>query len=138
MEWNMPNWCFNTLVFECDAAGEVDRFRSLVGEADEAFNMDALLPVPEIVRHDAGKQNDWCHANWGTKSNVNPGEAGWAAFPGVAVVRFNSAWTPPVNAVRRLSGMFPTAEVMLIFDEPGVGFSGTRWFRGGHLLEQTD
>lgn len=129
----MPNWCHSVVTFDAppDVCGEM---KSLVGGDAEAFNMDALLPPPSGL--DATVAEDWRHDHWGTKWNVEAGQAGWSETPAGVVVRMNTAWTPPVGAVVELSAMFPVALVRLEYTEDDTGFSGRVVVRGGVVQQR--
>lgn len=73
---------------------------------------------------------DWCVANWGTK---------WGAYDvdydGKACIRFDSAWSPPIPAIRTISEMFPTATFELAFAEGGSCFYGSQTIQNGVVVD---
>ena len=71
---------------------------------------------------------EWCITNWGTKWNArhlddyspNPEELG----DNLILVRFDTAWSPPIPVVGKMSEMFPQLEFTLKYFECGMGFQG--------------
>jgi hypothetical protein len=73
---------------------------------------------------------DWCYANWGTKWNaysVSEPEI----VPERAVIRFNTAWSPAIPVIAKLSERFPSVPLILRYFDEGWGFAGEARFESG-------
>lgn len=64
---------------------------------------------------------EWCIANWGTKWDLGTVDVSEVTEISVTA-NFDSAWSPPINAMEKLSDM--GFEVILYYYEPGAGFCG--------------
>ena len=75
----------------------------------------------------------WCNQNWDTKWNacdvsINLYEEG------VSRVYFNTAWSPPVNVIKKLAEQFPAVLFELYYEEPGCCFKGEFSARGFNII----
>jgi hypothetical protein len=70
---------------------------------------------------------EWCCENWGTHWNVNgKGDVELKRkSPTRAILHFDTAWAPPIPAIRKVAEMFPKVKIRLRYSEPGMGFAGT-------------
>lgn len=76
---------------------------------------------------------DWNCANWGTK--WEPNEVGFEERAKDRIVyRFETAWSPPIQALTALSVSYPDVRIELEFEEE-QGWGGTTVFSGGESLE---
>ena len=79
----------------------------------------------------------WCMANWGTKwpeqslftqEDYLPGtDESWTAY-------FNTAWSPPLEFLKRASKMYPELTFWLSYHELGDWFAGYQEYRNGLML----
>lgn len=77
---------------------------------------------------------EWCIENWGTK---------WDAKNSVlmgdseeeAMITFDTAWSPPLPVIKRLSEIFPEHHFVLNYFEGLIGFQGTYEVINGQVLE---
>jgi len=70
---------------------------------------------------------DWCAANWGTDRIAFEVEIDAStADLGYVVIKFETAWSPPVRILERLQEMFPD-----------IAF-GCEWFAEGHFFDRYD
>lgn len=77
--------------------------------------------------------HDWQIANWGVK---------WGASETVIVVddkdcasiRFDTPWSPPLNAMHRISKMFPNLDFTLTYNEGGMCFMGVFRIKDGEVI----
>ena len=75
---------------------------------------------------------DWNIRNWGTKWDT---DAEFERFaPDHAFYRFETAWSPPVDAITALSAQHPSLVFTLEWEEE-QGFGGVLEFRGGSVEE---
>jgi hypothetical protein len=79
---------------------------------------------------------DWKCENWGTKWNV--AWEGNVVFERknltLAIMHFQTAWSPPLAIIRELGRMFPSIEIRLEFWEPLMAFAGKLVVAGGEEL----
>jgi hypothetical protein len=77
----------------------------------------------------------WCCQYWGTKSN-----AYHTRQPEVtvrkAVVRFDTAWSPAIPVIGRLSELFPQVRFTLRYFDEGFFFAGTARCMAGQVSDQ--
>jgi hypothetical protein len=132
----MPNWCNNTLELEHDDPAMIERARAAMirGEFLHEF-----IPVPkELSEAKADFSNneeyikkygysDWygfCVNEWGTKWDVGGNDYGSPTITdtGKMIAGFDSAWSPPITAIEKLTMMGFRAK--LYYYEPGMCFAG--------------
>jgi hypothetical protein len=102
------------------------------GEVDTCLDFESVTPMPEALsrrrdadcltlkeiragvgraaweKHNAAAEAviEWCCENWGTKWNPHLGVIEESP-PDVLHLRFNTAWAPPIPAIRKLLEMWP-------------------------------
>ncbi len=100
----MPNLCENGLTITGDK-DELDRFlENAAGETDSdagEFSLAKLYPPPI-----GADSQEWCVEHWGTKWDVN-GVEGHRDTTDEAFFQFDTAWTPPLAALRHISTLYP-------------------------------
>ena len=137
----MPNWCSNGITLRHADPAMIDRAQKSDGLLME------FLPTPQDLidtvagfkgedereAHEAQQRAniekygykdwyDWNVANWGTKwdftlENVDRPD------PNTLTAAFDSAWSPPVEAYRRLEEL--GFEIEAMYYEPGMAFCGS-------------
>jgi Ferredoxin-like domain in Api92-like protein len=153
----MPNWCYNSTVIK-------HKDPVMLARALNAFENDRFLqefiPVPqdlidtvsgsfpdgsaeEALHKIAVDRNlaeygypDWyqfCINEWGTKWDIK-GEA--LDIPDGLQLTFESAWSPPIEAYRKLAEM--GFEVAAMYYEPGMGFCGDFTTENDDIIYQLD
>ena len=145
----MPNNCQNRLIVEGPAA-DVGRFRAQAAEGvrDDGrpivFGIRNFVPEPpegDPRRHPSSTceggwdWHSWRCDNWGTKWDVYD-VALDGGGPEVLAYRFESAWAPPTEGVRRIAMAYPRLTLTLIYMEAGMQFYGHIKFRDEAVLEQ--
>jgi len=138
----MPNWCGNDLSVS-GPKEDMNRFIEQAkskrptgqeiepnGNVIEKFE-DVALSFEKFVPYPYGKWDyDWCVKNWGTK---------WDACEvnddGHGNYYFDTAWSPPTEAVLGMSKCYPTLEFHLAYEECGCDFSGEYRVRNGEIME---
>ena len=143
----MPNWCNNTLELQHKDPAMIERAKAAMirGEFLHEF-----IPVPKelsetvsggfsdpeeqaklleqtkanIEKFGYGNWYDFCVNEWGTKWDVGGGDYGNPTITaeGKMIAGFDSAWSPPTNAMEKLAAM--GFEVKLYYYEPGMCFAG--------------
>ena len=146
-EREMPNWCFNQLM----VTGPTEDVGRLLAVVDDRGNPDRALrtalslrridPMPAELEQQTEKPKgepvddwyDWCIAHWGTKWDVVTDLIDDLDLGGTRTLTFvfDSAWSPPIQAIGTLAGRFPACELVLQFAESGCDFEGEyHWSRG--------
>jgi hypothetical protein len=90
---------------------------------------------------------DWCCTNWGSKWPDCNTEKAYEndCFPSGSdnnlkkvMFRFDSAWSPPIEAFDAIALMFPKLVFDLRFEEPGMCFQGFRTWGNGESVDGAD
>ena len=110
------------------------------GISDEVYN--AQPPQKANIFDDSGSDwYNWNHRNWGTKWDVAVSDKD--EYPDTAITdegedfisyRFNTAWSPPIPAIAKLSEQYPDLELELDFEEE-TGWGGCYMFLEGEGSE---
>ena len=150
----MPNWCSNTLMLEGsnDTIQQVLEF--IKGDKDQIIDFEKIIPVPlelsnsnayigvEAQRSDAEKtiaQNniekygypDWyyfCIGEWGTKWNARDSVLG-----NDNKICFDTAWSPPIPVLFKLSQMFPYIKLLMTYTSEQYDFIGRCEIQNGEV-----
>lgn len=77
---------------------------------------------------------DWSLANWGTKWDVGNNSKLLQESDEMLHLTFDTAWSPPVEFLEKLSRRFPTMVFDLGYAEGGIGFYGHCQFRSGYQI----
>jgi len=72
----------------------------------------------------------WCVDNWGSKWGDCDTEV-LSEYEGGVDIRFDSAWSPPVDGIAHISKMFPSLLFVLTFEEMGMDYYGSVVIRNG-------
>lgn len=101
-----------------DDEKEIRKMEELKGnEKKNAEIIQALKEKTEFNSH------DWCISNWGTKWNSCRAEI-IKEDKNHLVYTFETAWSPPLPVIVKLSSLFPTLKFLLEYYERGNGFCG--------------
>jgi len=121
----MPNWCNNYI--EMDGPAEkISQINEQITTTEDGL-LQAIAPLPKWDYHDA-------IANWGTKWDISDAVLEYSEYSvnGETVGRlegyFDSAWSPPTDAVRTFLSNNPDCDVNLFYYEPANDFAGTLEF----------
>lgn len=139
----MPNWCENGLTITGDKAG-LDRFlRDAPGEtpAYEGTGQDAVqsdFSLAKLYPAPVGADlEDWYVEHWGTKWDVNVVDS-HRDSDNEAFFQFDTAWTPPLPALRHISTHYPLLKFSLSYEEAGEAFTGVYEVQGGNVLRHEE
>jgi len=113
------------------------------GVSDEEYlkQPDHTLPIAEAMMFRGNHWYDWNVRNWGTKWDVAIRHS--EEYPETELIeeddtflsyRFNTAWSPPVPAIDRLSQQYPDLEFNLYYQEE-TGWGGEYEFINGKGTE---
>lgn len=135
----MPNWCGNTLTLQHDDPDMIRRARDAFADGrllDEFIPVPAELKITDgtgdptleaqyeanRLKHGYKTWYDFCVNEWGTKWDVGRGDGISDVNDHMLCVYFDSAWSPPVEAYKKLEEQGFRVDAM--YYEPGVGFCG--------------
>ena len=134
----MPNWCNNTITIR----GDANKVKAIWDEAQKQQGLlAAMVPQPEDMFHgnlgeaereecvEKGIPNwyDWNVSNWGTKWDVGlEGLEYTVLADGSAEISgwFDSAWSPPIEALNIFSEANQDLSVECFYLETGMCFVG--------------
>jgi hypothetical protein len=125
----MPNWNENRLVIKNDTPA----LRDYLKENGLSFNKIAPPAYPE-ERDETGWNIVAAQtAAWGTKWDLDENEQKHAANDLIneGECKFHTAWSPPIEAIAKLSEQFPEVSFTLAYHEPGMCFYGKADFIDG-------
>lgn len=126
----MPNWC-NNIVEITGPFKTLSGFKEVLDRKADLF--EKFYPQPADVGDD---WYDWRASHWGTKWDIPHNELDVNVFGTEKIVMsFSSAWAPPAQAFKKISGDFPELTFTCLFDEPGMCFEGKFVFEGGETQE---
>ena len=127
----MPNWCQNHLT----VTGATPEFRAWLADG---FSFQRMNPVSPAEPHHDSAIDSWrnldsyCNA-WGTKCDLDDMEQRQVASELLETGSsfFDTAWSPPMQAIEALSRKFPAVVFQLHYCELGMFFAGTATFQDG-------
>lgn len=130
----MPNWCQNELT----VTNATPRFRRWLETHGFSF---AKMSPPRKPKHpvpEGWQQSDRQCAAWGTKWDLDDADQADVAeaLLDEGCAFFDTAWSPPLEAIQALSQKFPEVSFKLHYCELGMFFAGTATFQDGHLDDQ--
>lgn len=156
----MPNWCANNLEITGDNKTLVE-FVSAVLDTDPKSGdtysiLSNLVPCPEellgttstlgsestqqaanLKKYGYKDWYDWSVANWGTKwpeseTALTRQENKCAGFS------FLTAWSPPIEAFKTISAMYPGLVFVLSYQGEGFDYVGATSFSAGEIVAQAE
>jgi len=139
----MPNWCNNTL--KVRGKGEFLKEFATKAEKKEENKLDnnplsfkKLLPMPKELegteglstslnkelkeKYGADNWYDWAIKNWGVKWDTCYTHL--SRRKKKYIFTFDTAWSPPLKALKKISKMFKELYFYLQYNEDGEGFYG--------------
>jgi hypothetical protein len=162
----MPNWCSCDLDVtgpqaERDKLVEAARSKEAVDGKVSVLDASNFIPYPKKFRDqdevarawDKAHKDDrplswrerpkdgfnsggyeWCIENWGTKWNFC--RATVVSRIEEVVFGFETAWSPPIPVIEKMSAMFPKLGFKLRYFEGGMQFQGKCIFKGGEMVNE--
>lgn len=137
----MPNWCSNTLKVR-GSEDEVQKFCNKAKGKDTELSFNSLFPMPKelaitsppqteqekkqaainTAKYGAPTWYEWCVKSWGTKWDVSEvcleNEGDYLEYS------FDTAWSPPLLWLTKVSEDFPELEFVMRYSEEGAGYFG--------------
>ena len=105
---------------------------------------DLSLPIEEQMKFKTNDWYSWNNRHWGTKWDVAvsnedtyPETEIQIDTPDHLVYSFNTAWSPPVPAVEKLSEQYPNLTFDLEYQEE-TGWGGEIVFKAGEVVTESD
>lgn len=137
----MPNWCDNRLSVSTwnkvedkdNARKQIEEFRDKAklieedGTEASSLSLNKLYPMPKELENTEGHSNgdnwySWRCDNWGTKWDIDGclehDDEDYLEYS------FQSAWSPPVPFLEKVSKDFPLLRFVLKYEEGGNNFLG--------------
>jgi hypothetical protein len=124
----MPNWCDNKLSIENPSAELIEYLKK------EGFSFEKMAPPNRPESDENGFATvDAQAAAWGTKWDLDESDQKEVADSLIenGVATFDTAWSPPTEAIMALSSLFPEDSFTLAFFESGCWFWGVEFFEDG-------
>jgi hypothetical protein len=146
----MPNHCSNTLHLDGDLKHRqefVDKNKGFQwgdtlkkGEYSTlSFNAQVPMPKKHISSHAKDSSNNdwysWSNKNWGTKWDCY--EVELMHDQNSTCYSFDTAWSPPVEWIKKVSSKFPHLKFNVEWAEEG-GEGGRFMFQGGDMFWNKD
>jgi hypothetical protein len=113
------------------------------GVSDEEYlkQSDFAKSTAEVLSFSGNNWYDWNVRNWGTKWDVAvrdneeyPETELTDESETLLIYRFNTAWSPPTEAITKLSLQYPDLDFELSFEEE-TGWGGLLQFEAGNINE---
>jgi hypothetical protein len=157
----MPNWVNNELIItaEPEVINKIvaqvsapferryyDHFKdeTRTERIEKPFSFWNIVKPTDLEAYEdaKGKSQDgpdhwyqWNIRNWGTKWDVNDVYGGTIRDDGKTIsYAFDTAWSPPVDAIDKLANQYPSAQLTLNWTEE-QGFGGTIEWEDGEGVE---
>ena len=133
----MPNWNMNDLEVSGSQA-DILKFKQQAKSRDSdgkamAISLNKFIPMPKDYNKD-GRWYEWSCKNWGTKWDaVSPMLA--VNKPRLLVYVFDTAWSPPIVWLGKVSKLYPNLYFKLKYDEPSMGFYGLASAHNGEVKD---
>lgn len=126
----MPNWCSNHIKIE-GPKDKVEAIWSKANDESEEGLLGALHPIGEWDYHKAIDQ-------WGTKWDVNMTDANLEISEDGTTIEgyFESAWSPPLNAIMHYEMANPDVEIHCKYYEPANDFVGSNQYGDFSISDQ--
>ena len=155
----MPNWNENELTITGDREQLQNFIKKAKGVNHEGKDTNLLLnnfvPLPEELKNTRSPSRnpksarsqrlikiygcdnwwDWNIKNWGTKWDIDPDGLMFSLLKKKAIYDFDTAWSPPVKWLKKVSILFPKLTFKLKYEEPGIGFAGIATAKNGKFTD---
>lgn len=159
----MPNLCNNNLTIAGDP-NEISRFVKAVtvncineetkAPETEIRILKSLYPCPAELyevsadgtekpemkaKHGVSDWYEWCNRYWGTKwGDYDHRTVDLNDDNSIALFHFDSAWSPPVRGIAKVSEQFPKLSFLLSYEEGGMEFLGAVLIVDGVVVHDSE
>lgn len=151
----MPNWAENRLIIKGSTLKLTElllKYTSTHDENELCIDFNLIAPTPiELTNNSSPVSSeelaktfkekygaeDWYHwncDNWGTKWNARA--ISLKDNGNSLEFEFDTAWSPPIPIIQKLSKLFPDLKLTLTYAESGMGFAGREVYEKGHRTLQ--
>lgn len=110
----MPNHMYNVLRMS-GKGHTIDLILESIKTKDNCIDFDKIVSIPDDIKEWYQEEDNWYGWNlehWGTKWNSFDSE-----LINNSLIRFTTAYTPPLPVIAKLSKLFKTVEFTLIYFE---------------------
>lgn len=133
----MPNWCDNSL----EVTGPERVLEAWVKNVERNAGSDTGLfgtfVSPDYNEDGSNWYNAHCAA-WSTKWDVEINKLDWDRYLDGVKLRFDTAWSPPMDWLESMSREWPSLQFALAFEESGMCFMGYAVFKDGEYWMAED
>lgn len=88
-----------------------------------------------IEKFGADNWYNWQVKNWGTKWDIEAELVSGEPENNELVYVFNSAWSPPIEWLKKVSKDYPDLKFLLDYEEEGMGFKGITKAQNGKIKD---
>lgn len=123
----MPNWCNNELQIT-GSQEDLEKFL-IAAKLDESqiFSLKKLCPLTQM-----DIDNNLSNVNiWGTKWDVSLLNLEGEPSEEKLIFSFETAWSPPTEALKKISNDYPTLTFNILYYESGMDFFGVDKYQNG-------
>ena len=146
----MPNWCNNVLTLSGKDAETIYEilqkpdtkvlFESLIETNKQKYCKNEKIDGITEVKID-DKFFNWYNHNWneyGVKWDVPIHDVYMSNWERELQLDFDTAWSPPIEFIQKLSVKYPELDINLKYSESGNDFGGNIDFVGGDIVYEDD
>ena len=123
----MPNWCENRVYIEAPSEEIEAILLAVQSEGDDGL-LNYLRPQPQFEKESVNNQlpewYSWRVENWGTKWEVSAEVFSHSVADGWANIAFDSAWSPPLEALYYWESQGENRSFNIRYIEWGMAFCG--------------
>ena len=144
----MPNYCNNTLEVngsynDLNRFWNKNKFLSENEENNSFLSFNKSHPLPQHKENEQDEWYNWRLKNWGTKwdacecsiSEDITIEENLPKKCKTFFYYFDTAWTPPVEWMNKVSTLFPKIQFTITYEEAGCDFWGKETYVNGELID---
>jgi len=126
----MPNWCSNHIKIE-GPKEKVEAIWSKATDDSEEGLLGALHPIGKWDYHKAVEE-------WGTKWDISMIDANLEISEDGTIIEgyFESAWSPPLNAIMHYEMANPDVDIHCKYYEPANDFVGSNYYGDFSITDQ--
>jgi hypothetical protein len=116
----------------------LEEYNSQMNTSNKQDSLCLTQELSDKYKKEFGADNwyDWHCANWGTKWDVSFGSH--TKDKEYYTAWFDTAWSPPVAFIEKLSEMFPDLQMSLKYQELGMCFQGELFCSDGNCSVEED
>ena len=132
----MPNHVYNVL----EIHGEEKELKKFLkknnGSPEQPLDFNKAVKMPKGYDQNS-KWYKWAVKHWGTKWNAYDIEITDDSKNGELIYRFQTAWSPPENWLRKLAKKWKTLEIEMCFEEEARMYPDGKFIAKGRQFKET-